>query len=391
MERSDTEPYLAKKVAAGLITQSDADLILEHLYERQAQRGTSDETMRTSASYISLLRTYMPEFAQCTTADVMKAVAAIRRLKMKPNTERKYILLLKMFFEWLDERGIAQVDIAKIDQVRAPAAEWVTKTPEQMLTIDEVQRIIKGCRTSRDRAMLAMIYEGALRPVEITGAQWRQLEFDRYGAKFVTDGKTGKRRHIRLLMSAQYLAAWQADYPGGASPDAPIFVRLRGSPAKMTRGAMRKVIERAARRAGIEREVFPYLFRHSRITHWVETGLSESVIKLQSWGNLKSPMLATYAHVSDAAIDRAMLEHAGIRQHEGKQEEPKPIQCPQCDAVNAPGSPACYVCGCRFGRDATYTVEMLLTALIREYPDIAEALERVAVGESPPGRSLADE
>lgn len=260
-----------------------------------------------------------------------------------------------------------------------------------MLTIDEVQRIIKGCRTSRDRAMLAMIYEGALRPVEITGAQWRQLEFDRYGAKFVTAGKTGKRRHIRLLMSAQYLAAWQADYPGGASPDAPIFVRLRGSPAKMTRGAMRKVIERAARRAGIEREVFPYLFRHSRITHWVETGLSESVIKLQSWGNLKSPMLATYAHVSDAAIDRAMLEHAGIRQHEGKQEEPKPIQCPQCDAVNAPGSPACYVCGCRFGRDATYTVEMLLTALIREYPDIAEALERVAAGESPPGRSLADE
>lgn len=391
MERSDTEPYLTKKSDADLITKSDADLILEHLHERQAQRGTSDDTVRTSASYLSLLREHMPEFERCTTADVMKAIAAIRRLHLRPNTERKYILHIKQFFAWLDERGIAQVDIAKIDQVRAPAAEWVTKTPEQMLTIDEVQRIIGACRTSRDRAMLAMIYEGALRPVEITGAQWRQLEFDRYGAKFVTDGKTGKRRHIRLLMSAQYLAAWQADYPGGASPDAPIFVRLRGSPAKMTRGAMRKVIERAARRAGVEKPIHPYLFRHSRITHWVETGLSESVIKLQSWGNLKSPMLATYAHVSDAAIDRAMLEHAGIRQHEGKQEEPKPIQCPQCDAVNAPKSPACYVCGCRLTPGAKYTVEMLLAALLKEYPEVADALMQAAEGKLTQDRTVVGE
>lgn len=391
MERSDTEPYLAKKVAAGLITQSDADLILEHLYERQAQRGISDETVRTSASYIALLRNHTPEFEQCTTADVMKAVAAIRRLHLRPNTERKYILHIKQFFAWLDERGIAEVDVSKIDKVKVPPADWITKTAEEMLTIDEVQRIIRACRTSRDRAMLAMIYEGALRPVEITGAQWRQLEFDRYGAKFVTDGKTGKRRHIRLLMSAQYLAAWQADYPGGASPDAPIFVRLRGSPAKMTRGAMRKVIERAAKRAGVEKPIHPYLFRHSRITHWVETGLSESVIKLQSWGNLKSPMLATYAHVSDAAIDKAVLEHAGIRQHEDSQEMPKPIQCPQCDTVNAPNSPACYVCGCPLTRDAKYTVEMLLAALMREYPDVADALMQVAEGKLGQGRSGADE
>ncbi len=391
MERSDTEPYIAKKVAAGLITQSDADLILEHLYERQAQRGISDETVRTSASYLSLLREHMPEFERCTTVDVMKAVAAIRRLHARPNTERKYLQTLKTFFAWLDERGIADVDIGKIDRVRAPAAEWVTKTPEQMLTIDEVQRIIGACRNSRDRAMLAMHYEGALRPIEVTEGEWRQIEFDRYGAKFTTDGKTGKRRHIRLLMSAQYLATWRADYPGDASGDAPIFIRLQGSPARMTRGAMRKVIERAACRAGIEKDIFPYLFRHSRITHWVETGLSESVIKLQSWGNLKSPMLATYAHVSDAAIDRAMLEHAGIRQHEGKQEMPKPIQCPQCDTVNAPGSPACYVCGCRFGRNATYTVEMLLAALMREYPDVADALIQVAEGKLGQDRSGADE
>jgi site-specific recombinase XerD len=391
MERSDTEPYLAKKVGSGLITQSDADLILEHLYERQAQRGISDETVRTSASYIALLRDHTPEFEQCTTADVMKAVAAIRRLHLRPNTERKYILHIKQFFAWLDERGIAEIDISKIDKVKAPPAEWVTKTPEQMLTINEVQRIIGACRNSRDRAMLAVLYEGALRPIEITKMNWKQIEFDRYGAKLTTDGKTGKRRHIRLLMSAQYLAVWQADYPGGASPDAPIFVRLRGSPAKMTRGAMRKVIERAAKRAGVEKPIHPYLFRHSRITHWVETGLSESVIKLQSWGDLKSPMLATYAHVSDAAIDKAVLEHAGIRRREERREEPKPVQCPQCDTVNAPNSPACYVCGCPLTRGAKYTVEMLLAAMLKEYPEVADALMQAAEGKLTQDRTAVGE
>lgn len=391
MERSDPEPYLEGKIAEGHITRGDADLILEHLYERQAQRGISDETVRTSASYIALLRDHTPEFEQCTTADVMKAVAAIRRLHLRPNTERKYILHIKQFFAWLDERGIAEIDISKIDKVRAPPADWITKTSDEMLTVDEVQRIIKACRTSRDRAMLAVLYEGALRPIEVTEGVWGQIEFDRYGAKFVTAGKTGKRRHIRLLMASQYLAAWKADYPGGATSDSPIFVQLRGAPARMTRGAMRQIIRRAAKRAGVEKPIHPYLFRHSRITHWVETGLSESVIKLQSWGNLKSPMLATYAHVSDAAIDKAVLEHAGIRRREERQEEPKPVQCPQCDTVNAPNSPACYVCGCPFTRDAKYTVEMLLAALLKEYPEVADALMQAAEGKLTQDRTAVGE
>ena len=391
MERSDPEPYLEGKIAEGHITRGDADLILEHLYERQAQRGISDETVRTSASYIALLRDHAPEFENCTTADVMKAVAAIRRLHLRPNTERKYILHIKQFFAWLDERGIAEVDVSKIDKVKAPPADWITKTAEEMLTIDEVQRIIRACRTSRDRAMLAVLYEGALRPIEVTEGVWGQIEFDRYGAKFVTAGKTGKRRHIRLLMASQYLAAWKADYPGGATSDSPIFVQLRGAPARMTRGAMRQIIRRAAKRAGVEKPIHPYLFRHSRITHWVETGLNESVIKLQSWGNLKSPMLATYAHVSDAAIDKAVLEHAGIRQREEKQEEPKPTQCPQCDTVNAPNSPACYVCGCPFTRDAKYTVEMLLAAMLKEYPEVADALMQAAEGKLTQDRTAVGE
>ena len=391
MERSDPEPYLEGKIAEGHITRSDADLILEHLYERQAQRGISDETVRTSASYIALLRNHTPEFEQCTTADVMKAVAAIRRLHLRPNTERKYILHIKQFFAWLDERGIAEVDVSKIDKVKAPPADWITKTADEMLTIDEVQRIIRACRTSRDRAMLAVLYEGALRPVEVIKMNWKQVEFDRYGAKLTTDGKTGKRRHIRLLMSSQYLAAWKADYPGGATSDSPIFVQLRGAPARMTRGAMRQIIRRAAKRAGVEKPIHPYLFRHSRITHWVETGLNESVIKLQSWGNLKSPMLATYAHVSDAAIDKAVLEHAGIRRREERQEEPKPVQCPQCDTVNAPNSPACYVCGCPLTRDAKYTVEMLLAAILKEYPEVADALMQAAEGKLTQDRTAVGE
>ena len=391
MERSDPEPYLEGKIAEGHITRGDADLILEHLYERQAQRGISDETVRTSASYIALLRDHAPEFENCTTADVMKAVAAIRRLHLRPNTERKYILHIKQFFAWLDERGIAEVDVSKIDKVKAPPADWITKTAEEMLTIDEVQRIIRACRTSRDRAMLAVLYEGALRPIEVTEGVWGQIEFDRYGAKFVTAGHTGKRRHIRLLMASQYLAAWKADYPGGATSDSPIFVQLRGAPARMTRGAMRQIIRRAAKRAGVEKPIHPYLFRHSRITHWVETGLNESVIKLQSWGNLKSPMLATYAHVSDAAIDKAVLEHAGIRRREERQEEPKPVQCPQCDTVNAPNSPACYVCGCPLTRDAKYTVEMLLAAMLKEYPEVADALMQAAEGKLTQDRTAVGE
>ena len=41
--------------------------------------------------------------------------------------------------------------------------------------------------------------------------------------------------------------------------------------------------------------------------------IPESVIKLQAWGNIATPMMATYTHLSNDQMDDVLLEAAGVK------------------------------------------------------------------------------
>jgi len=57
-------------------------------------------------------------------------------------------------------------------------------------------------------------------------------------------------------------------------------------------------------------------------------------------------MLATYAHLSDADIDRVLLAKAGIKTPEKKVEVGvRPRQCPGCGKINTATDLYCSICG----------------------------------------------
>jgi site-specific recombinase XerD len=65
---------------------------------------------------------------------------------------------------------------------------------------------------------------------------------------------------------------------GGTGDKSPVFVTWEKSVPEYQ--SMRKQIERLAVRAGISHPITPHTFRHSRITHLIQEGVNESVIKL---------------------------------------------------------------------------------------------------------------
>ena len=63
--------------------------------------------------------------------------------------------------------------------------------------------------------------------------------------------------------------------------------------------------------------------------------IPESVIKLQAWGNIATPMMATYTHLSNDRVDDILLGKAGVvRVGRPKGPSMKPVQCPHCSTVN---------------------------------------------------------
>ena len=97
----------------------------------------------------------------------------------------------------------------------------MTKTAGQMLTEDEVRAMIDACQTSRDRAIIATLYEGGFRVQELGTLTWAQVKFDDYGTVVNVDEKTGAPRYIRLVTATQYLIQWKNDFPFPVTPGCP--------------------------------------------------------------------------------------------------------------------------------------------------------------------------
>ena len=85
----------------------------------------------------------------------------------------------------------------------------------------------------------------------------------------------------------------------------------------------------------------------------VNNKIPESVIKLQAWGSLSTPMMQTYTHLTNDQTDNILLEAAGVKRvGRPKGATVRPVQCPHCDNVNVPGTTFCGYCGRSLTQDA---------------------------------------
>jgi site-specific recombinase XerD len=341
------------------IIPEDAGLIQSFLEDVEA--NTDNISLRTLNDLKKGLELWTDEltFSALTETALKHALSVIRKRGYKPNTLHHHIGKLKRFLTWMNDNGHTEISLKTIQKISAPGIDYNTKKPSQMLEEEEVRLIIDTCRHPRDKALFSMLYEGSFRPVELVEMTWDQVKFDEYGCVINTAQKTGKPRYIRLVTSRAYLAAWQASYPLDRTNDAHVFVSLYKPHEPIGYRGMQNLLATTVKKSGLKKKVSLYLFRHSRITNMLQQEYPESAIKLQAWGNLRTPMLATYAHLDGTYVDGVMLERAGIVQTEKKKKSDslKAEQCPHCHTINPPGGQFCTICGRGLTEEATTQIE----------------------------------
>jgi len=181
----------------------------------------------------------------------------------------------------LDDRsGYSNLKDKDILALKRPKRDLMTKTVADILTEEEIKKMVQACESTRDRAILMLLYDGGFRIGELGKLTWGQILFDTYGAVVNVDEKTGKPRYVRLLASTPYLAKWKDDYPSNLTET----ISYCNPPKKaLSYNPVYRQIRRIAERAGIQKNVHPHIFRHTRITNLIEKGIPESVIKSMMW------------------------------------------------------------------------------------------------------------
>jgi len=350
-EAYSTERSFKKACSEGRLTERDQELIIEFTTELQASKQISDGRVNKISFILVNWRRFIQAPYDCV--NIAMIYDAINKLKkgnsvkgkpFKQNTLHDYIRILKPFLLWLIENEYSNLPEKKIRKIVSPSVDYRTTEPDEILTVEEIERLLQGCQNTRDRALLATLYESGARIAEIGRLRWRDVCFDDYGVRlYIDDQKNQKRRFARLTLSTQYLAIWKSDYPEDLLDDAPIFSSFKGGP--MGYVTMTRSIQRAAKFAGITKRVNPHLFRKSRITHMIAQGYQESVIKESMWGNVETSMLRTYIQLAEKDIDNEFLKQAGVKVEDEGNSRQIAQTCGVCHMICGPTFRFCPKCG----------------------------------------------
>ncbi len=89
-----------------------------------------------------------------------------------------------------------------------------------------------------------------------------------------------------------------------------------------------------SRNAGLKKKVYLHLLRHSQLTK-IAKKKSDSVLKGYAGWAGSSRMPRVYVQLSNADVEREMLDFHGVAEEEEKEESPlKPKDCPRCGFKN---------------------------------------------------------
>jgi len=289
------------------------------------------------------------DFDKCKKEDIEKLFIAFEERDYTEWTKYGYRVLIRKFFTWL-----------KGTEERPPEVKWIKlrqkngnhKLPEELLTEEEIKKLIECAERSRDKAFISLLYESGCRISEILTLRIKNLEFDEYGARITVFGKTGSRR-IRSVSSVVYLQSWLNEHPNKDDPEAFVWIKKNTRDELIGYGRMRILIGRIAKKAGVKKKVNPHSFRHARASY-LANHLTEAQLKEVFGWTQASKMASIYVHLSGRNTDEAILKLHGkkLNKREDQEEILKPKDCPRCNTQNEPTNKFCKLCGFVLDKEA---------------------------------------
>jgi hypothetical protein len=163
------------------------------------------------------------DFGKATKADIERVMRNVNSMDYTEWTKKDYRVALKKFYRWL--RGIEEPGVypPEVSWIKTDVSTDRQDLPNNLPDETDVKKMIEVADQSRDKALIASLYESGCRVGEIASLRIGHVNFDEYGAYMVVKGKTGSRR-IRLVFSAPILASWINVHPDKENPDAPLWV-----------------------------------------------------------------------------------------------------------------------------------------------------------------------
>ena len=206
-----------------------------------------------------------------------------RCLKNKsPSSVRKDLFAIKFFFDAVLKQPLNMPNPKK------------NKTLPDILTPEEVGRMIGSLNSVKHKLIVQLLYGCGLRVSEVTYLNREDVNFDE-GLIHIRLAKGKKDRFVKIPESLVNGLKHYCE----PSDKKILFDSNRGG--KLTTATIQAILKKAGKKAGIKKRVYPHLLRHSFATHLLDNGTDIRIIqKLLGHSDVKTTQI--YLQVSNQSI-----------------------------------------------------------------------------------------
>lgn len=195
--------------------------------------------------------------------------------------------ITKAFFQ--EFKGKDFVQFIKVKRI------WSKLKREDLLTIEEISNMIDASPLLRDKVIISLLYDGALRHEELRNLQLKDIDKLNNIWHLHLHGVKGERI-IPLTFSIIYVEKYLGMNELGMNE---LLFKVGAT-------GIRNIIKRSAFKASINKRVYPYLIRHSRLTE-LANYLSEMQLKRFAGWEYDSPMIRNYVHLGIKDLDHVLI------------------------------------------------------------------------------------
>jgi integrase/recombinase XerD len=175
----------------------------------------------------------------------------------------------------------------------------------EVLSREEVERLIQGARSPLHRVWLVILYATGMRREELVRLKVSDID----SGRMLIHIRQGKGRKDRDVMLSPRLLEELRDYWRSVQPKPKTCLFPSKDPHQkrdvpMQAKSVFDAVQLAARRAGIEKHVHPHTLRHSFATHLLESGADLRTIQLLL-GHADLKTTSRYLHLSERHLKAA--------------------------------------------------------------------------------------
>ncbi|MBM4367741.1 MAG: tyrosine-type recombinase/integrase [Deltaproteobacteria bacterium] len=251
----------------------------------------------TARAYLSALRAWLawiaPVFPREAGSESIRAflVEMAEAGLSRARIDQAVSALRFLYVELYGRRDASAFDVPR------PRRE---STLPRVLSRPEILRLADACTNRKHRVVILLMYAAGLRVSEAAAIKIRDVDFER-NTLFVRGGKGRKDRITVLSPVLGGDLTWLAD----GRPAQKALFAAENTGEQLSVRTLQHVVERAARRAGLEGRVSCHTLRHSFATHLLESGVDIRFIQ-DLLGHARIETTSRYTHVRNPAAIRIM-------------------------------------------------------------------------------------